>query len=90
VVDTEKDKIANSRIKYVPGHGFTVGDNNKTFFDSLSAFIHSLKNQLGLTHACGGSQYVELFKIEAKNEDEGATNNHYFDIKLDTEQQKGA
>jgi len=82
VVDCEKDQVANSRIKFVPGKGFTVED--RKFFDTLTHLIHSLKNQLGLTHACGGSQYVELFKVE--DEPEGGDkkeSNHYYEIKIE-------
>jgi len=85
VVDCEKDQVANSRIKFVPGKGFTVED--RKFFDTLTSLIHSLKNQLGLTHACGGSQYVELFKVEDEP-DGGVTtqSNHYYEIKIADEQ----
>jgi len=78
VVDSEKDQVANSRIKYVPGKGFTVED--RKFFDTLTSLIHSLKNQLGLTHACGGSQYVELFKVEEEAEGGAPQSNHYYEI----------
>jgi len=78
VVDSAKDKVANSRIKFVPGKGFSVEEGK--FYETLTSLIHSLKNQLGLTHACGGSQYIDLFKVEEDKEGDGAQMGHYWEI----------